>query len=350
MSELDKRTVLSPATMALAAAADAEAMAAAVTVVIAGDMWAKHMDDPAFRAAFERSVRDNVGAVLRLFAGQASLADTQAPAGYALTDLLAEMAAPIADLERAYWIGSSCLWQEWFALAQRAAEAGKGSLGELVGPPTVLMFEYLVEVLRLVIARYEAVGGAIRSTRDDRRRALLAALIDGSMGESTAEAEAVLGYGLSGLHVGLALEAASRADAERAASHFVRTTGAQDSLLLMHAPSIWLLWLRYPPAPVGPLLDCVTAAAADCGSAVSIGDPAPCTTGFLQSRQDALQATAAAAGGAPRRECFAFATPTSKPCSCRTRREPAGSPPTNSANSPQTTTGSNGSEPRCWTG
>ncbi len=289
MPEFEERVRLSPATKALAARVDLDAFCASVGAAVADDVWAKYADNPTFRVAMEASVRDNVGSIVRLFSGQTTLDDTAPPAGFAMTDLLAEMGVPVGELERAYWVGVSSMWQEWFAFAEAAADRGEGKLAELVGPPTALMFEYLIEVLGLVVARYEAVSAAIRRTRDDRRRGLLAQLLDGSTDASAEEIEQVLGYRLTGSHVALAIGAPTRVEAEQLSTQLSRAVEAQSSLLLLHAPALWLLWLRFPPNRATSPVDHLQKAAVEARISVSIGDAGTDLAGFLQTRQDALE-------------------------------------------------------------
>lgn len=289
MSEFADRFRLSPATMALAARTDRDPMVAGIIAALADDVYAKHIEHPTFRAALERSVRDNVESIIGLFSGQVTLADIQPPAAFALTDLLAELGVSVGDLERSYWVGVSSLWQEWFAVAEGAAANGEGTLAELVGPPTALMFEYLIDVLGMVVARHDAVTAAISASRDDRRRDLLADLIAGSLDSATEEVEETLGYRLSGHHVALAIAAGTRTQAEQLSGQFARGTQAQGSLLLMHSPAEWLLWLRFPSGSRASLVERVRQAAGDCAVAVSVGDAGSDLTGFLQSREDALE-------------------------------------------------------------
>ncbi|MGQ0465863.1 MAG: PucR family transcriptional regulator [Sporichthyaceae bacterium] len=274
---------LTEATRALAKGVDRDAMAAVVVQAVAGDLWAPHMADPAFREALHTSVRDNVGTILALFAGETTLADIRPPAEFRLTDMLAEMGVGVGELERSYWVGMSRLWAEWFALAQTAADDGRGTVGEFVGPPTELMFQYLIEVLAIVVDRYDAVGEQIRLGRDDQRRTLVAALVDGTSTASVAEAEQVLGYRLGGMHLGLVLHVSGRREAERATDALRAAVGARGSLLTLHGPGAWLAWLALPAGR--PVVDPTPAA----GVPISAGEPADGLSGFLQTRSDALE-------------------------------------------------------------
>jgi hypothetical protein len=289
MPKFEERIRLSPATMALATRVDKEPIVAAVVAAVSEDVYAAHIGNPTFRQAVCRSVRDNVESILRLFAGQATLDEIRPPAAFSLTDLLAELGIPVGDLERSYWVGSSAFWVEWFAVAEKAAEEGEATLAELVGPPTMVMFEYLIEVLRMVVARHDAVSTAIRASRDDRRRELLAQLTDGSIDTSTEDIEEILGYRLGGQHVAIAIASATRVEAEQLSNHLARGPEAQGSLLLMHSPALWLLWLRFPAGrPVDPI-DRIRRAAADGVAAICVGSAGWDLRGFLQSREDALE-------------------------------------------------------------
>lgn len=275
---------LTEATRALAQGVDRDAMAATVAHALAEDLWAPHMADPAFREALHTSVRDNIGTILALFSGETTLADIRPPAEFQLTDMLAEMGVGVGEVERSYWVGMSTFWAEWFALAQAAADEGRGGLGEFVGPPTLLMFQSLIEVLAMVVDRHDTVSEQIRRGRDDTRRALVAQLVDGTSAASAAEAEQILGYRLSGTHLGLVLHVSGRREAERASDLLRTAAGARGSLLTLHGPGAWLAWLALPAGR--PVVDLTTAAA---GVPISTGQPADGLPGFLRTRADALE-------------------------------------------------------------
>jgi len=283
---------LSPATRALAARADPEELIAAVAGAVATEAFAEHVGDPVFMAAMQASVRDNVGGVLSIIAGTSTLADIRPPANFALTDLLAEMGVPISEVERSYWVGVRQMWQEWFALARAAAEAGEGTLEEFVGTPTQLMLQAVIEVISLVVGRYDAVSDAIRRTRDDKRRMLLAQMVDGSLTAATAEVEQTLGYRLDGTHLGLAVEVSGRGDAERVCTELISAIGARGSLLILHAPALWLIWLGLVGPPGTEALTRLDRALSASGATLCVGDPARGITGFLQTRRDALEVAA----------------------------------------------------------
>jgi hypothetical protein len=256
---------------------------------VAAEVWPERSLDPTFRAGLQASVRHNVDAALRMWAGESSPSEVRPPGGFALTDLLAELGVPISEVEAAYWVGSSRAWQEWFTIAQAAAEAGEGTIAEFIEPQTQLMFRYLINLLALVVERYESVAAEIRRSRDDRRRALVAQLVDGAPLPAVDELERDLGYRLAGTHLALALHVVGRHAAEALAAHLAATARARGSLLILHAPGLWLLWLNLAAPPTGEAGAALEAALAAEGTPAAVGEPAAGLPGFLQTRSDALE-------------------------------------------------------------
>lgn len=281
---------LTPATCALARRVDVEAIAAMVSEAVVAEAFTEHSGDPVFRAALDRSVRDNVGAILALWSGTGTLTDIRPPAAFALTDMLAELGVPISEVERSYWVGMSRAWQEWFALARAAADAGEGTVEEFVGPPTELLFKYLIDVVTMVVERYDTVSEAIRRSRDDTRRELVGELVDGTRTESSEDLERALGYRLSGTHLALAVHIGGRREAERLTADLVGAVAARGSLLIVAGPGMWLVWLGLNAAPGAAAWTAIETVARARGAAVFAGEADSGPAGFLQTRRDALDA------------------------------------------------------------
>ena len=280
---------VSAATRALAQRSDVDALTAAVASAVTAEVYVGHTSDPAFLAALNTSVRDNVTAALGLFAGTSTLADIRPPAAFVLTDMLAELGVPVSEVERSYWVGMSRFWQEWFALARAAAEAGEGTVEEFVGPPTELMFRYLIDVVALVVARHEAVSAEIRRSRDDKRRALVAEMVDGTLTEATEEVERNLGYRLNGIHLALALQVAGRRDAERLTGELSAALEVRGSLVLLQGAGTWLIWLGLHGQPGLEMFEGIEAIARADSAALCVGEAGTGLAGFLQTRHDALE-------------------------------------------------------------
>jgi len=283
---------LGAAVKRLAARADADALAAAVVQSVAEEVWADEVDDPAFAAAMSMSVRDNVRAALEMLAGRLELGSARPPGALAFIDLVAEAGLPVGRVEAAYWVAMRRFWREWFALAKEAAEAGEGTLEEFVGVPVELMFEHLTGVLDLVVARHESIHAQIRHTREEKRRVLVAEVLDGSTSISIGDAERTLGYGFNaGVHLALTVERATRSELERCVGKLLPACNAQAHLVHFHGASRWLLWLRFERLPAVECLDRAAAVLAESGVVAAIGEPGSGLRGFRQSRRDALEAS-----------------------------------------------------------
>jgi hypothetical protein len=274
----------------LATATDAEILTSAVVEQIGRELWPDKCADPAFVVTLSAAVRHNMRALLDLFAGASTVADISPPAGFAFTDLAAEMSIPVDQLEFAYWIGARRFWREWSGTALTAVEAGEGTFEELIRVPTELMFQYLVRVNALVIARHAAVCERIRTSQEDKRRALLTQILDGRLCEPSTDVENALGYPFAGTHLALALEVTSRADAEQVVGKLITATGARCSVLLLHGPGLWIGWLNLPTSAEIDIPGQIAPVVTDIGVAVSIGEPRRDFIGFRRSGHDTLVA------------------------------------------------------------
>jgi hypothetical protein len=273
---------------AMAARIDPDEIAEAVSRDTATNVWPDNARDPQFLEALRRSGRDNVHAIVAIFAGRLELADVNPEGALAFADLTAELGIPVSELERGYWVGVRSFWREWFRLARQESAAGAGSLEELVGPATIEMFDYIIHILGVVVARYDAVRAEILRNQEDRRRAVLGQILNGAVTQPTSELENVLGYRLRGTHLGLALEVDERAQAERVAATLTETSGALGSLMLLHAPGTWMLWLGYA-GTVGPAETAAVAkGAATSGATMAIGAPASGLAGLRRTYEQAL--------------------------------------------------------------
>src|ERR1700742_712546 len=99
----------------LADRTDPDAMAELITADIAARVWPEHTRDPDFLEAMRLSVRDNVRAIVALFAGRLTIAAADPRGAFGFADLTAEMGIPVSELESAYWVGVQSFWRLWFA-------------------------------------------------------------------------------------------------------------------------------------------------------------------------------------------------------------------------------------------
>ncbi len=272
---------------AMAARIDPDEIAAAVSRDTATHVWPENSRDPEFLAALRRSGRDNVHAIVAIFAGRLELRDVNPEGALIFADLTAELGIPVSELERGYWVGVRSFWREWFRLAREESAKGAGRLEELVGPATNEMFDYIIHILGVVVARYDAVRAEILRNQEDRRRAVLGQILDGTVTVATSEVENQLGYRLRGTHLALALEVDERAQAERVAAMLIETSHALGSLLMLQVPGTWMLWLGYAGA-VGPSeITAVAKGAESSGATMAIGAPGAGLAGLRRTYEQA---------------------------------------------------------------
>jgi hypothetical protein len=283
---------ISPAARALAARIDPAEWAAATVAAMCAEVWPGHAADPVFTAALRTSTEDNVRAVLGRLGGEPSPAQIRAPAGFAFTDLAAELGIPVSEIEAAYWVALRQFWRQWFATATAAAAAGEGSIEELLGTPTEMVIQYLIDVLKIVVARHAAVSETIRRTREDERRTLLAQLIEDRATLPLDDIERALNYRFSGTHLAVAVQALERSRAEQALHGLAERVGAHGSLQLLHGADVWICWLRFPAAPSEQRLAELTTALHALDLPVSTGGAGQGLDGFRRTRQDVLSVVA----------------------------------------------------------
>jgi hypothetical protein len=270
----------------LAARTDADAIADIVCADIFEDVWGNR--DPEFREVLRISVRDNIRAIVALFAGNLIIAETDPHGAFGFADLTAELGIPVSELEKGYWVGVQSFWRLWFIAAREEAAAGV-NLAELLGPATDLLFEYIIHILGAVVSRYDATRAEILRNQEDRRRAVIADILEGRITAGGQDVENVLGYRLRGTHLGVAMEIDQRAGAERALNELVARTGAAGSLLTLHSPGVWVVWLGFPNAPEGARA-AVAEAAAKVGAPFAVGAPGVGLAGLRRTGTQALDA------------------------------------------------------------
>jgi hypothetical protein len=283
---------ISPAARALAARVDpSEAVERTVSAMCA-EVWPAHAADPVFVAALRSSTLDNTRAVLATLAGELPPEQIRPPAGFAFTDLAAEMGIAISEIEAAYWIALRQFWRFWFATATAAAAADEGSIEELLGTPTEKAIQYLIDVLKIVVARHAGVTESIRRTRDDERRTLLELVVSDRNTMPLDDLERALNYRFTGTHLAVAVQSLERARAEQALSGLAERAGAHGSVQVLHGADVWICWLRFPAPPSEQRWADLTTALTALDLPVSTGEPAPGLDGFRRTRQDALAVVA----------------------------------------------------------
>lgn len=269
-------------------ASDFDQMVELLTHEIVAHVWPDRCLDPEFVHSLRLSVRDNVRALLATVEGTLDLVEADPQGAFAFAELSAELGIPVSELESAYWVGARGLWREWFARVRSTGGRTAGDQLDQVGRGTMLIFDYVIHILGAVVARYDVTRAEILRNREDRRRAVLGQILDGSVTQATAEAESALGYRLRGTHVALAVKVDERAQAERVAATVAEATGADSSMMVLHAPGTWMLWLGFLAAFGDRQVSALGQAAAAAGVEMAVGDPAAGIEGLRRTSEQAL--------------------------------------------------------------
>jgi len=286
------RLVTSPATRALAARTDPAPFIEASLEAILSEVWGHHTSDPALMAALHASVTDNCTNLLKLFAGAMTSDEVGPPANFAFTDLAVEVGIQVHEIEAAYWVSMNRFWRRWYIVASEAAAAGEGTLDEFVGAPTETLMVHLFRMVKMVVARHEAVSETLHRSRNDRRRLLIAQVVDGDGTLALDDIERELGYRFSGTHLALVLQAAERSRVEHLTVNLAERVGAQGLLLTVRGADTWVCWLQFPCAVAGANRAAVESAFEDPDIAVAAGEPGTGIAGFRRTRDDALAVAA----------------------------------------------------------
>lgn len=284
----DDRQTMSAATCDLAARTDPQPFIEIALDALLQDIWSKHRDNPSFVAALQSSITHNVHALLDLFAGRLRIEDISPPAGFRFTDLAVEIGIPVSEIEGAYWLATGRFWRRWFALSVEAAKEGKGRIEEFVGPPTEVLMQYLVDVVKMVVAHYEVVSESHRRSRNEHRRMVVGRVLDGYIASSVDEIERELGYRFAGTHICLAIQATDRAWVANSLADIADHTGAEEFLYLLHQADLWVCWLRFAGPVAAADRARVSAALETTKVAVVAGEPADGIDGFRESHREAI--------------------------------------------------------------
>jgi hypothetical protein len=291
-------TVLEPGSnrpvRALARHLDIPAGAASVSRTILDSVFADRCEDAAFVAALDRCSHENVANLVEVLTGRLALHDVDAECPREFAALAARLGIPLAELERAYWVGVERLWQEWFELCHTSSRGASTELRDLLGGSTSLLFGYVDRVLAQVVARYGSVHEEMAATREDRRRELVAALLNGEpTALSEAAAEELLGYRLRRTtHVALWFESDDARRITRALATLRTQTSATGSLLVRGDGGTWYGWLGYLGKGRAGVLSDLRRAAAATGELVTLGDPRGGQAGFRTSHEGARRTAA----------------------------------------------------------
>lgn len=268
---------------------DVDALAVALTREIAAEVWPDRCNDPEFLNALRQSVHDNMTALEATVDGTMDLLEAQPAGAFAFAELTAELGIPVSELEAAYWVGARGLWRVWFTRARYTSGRSGDDLLDHVHRATMLIFDYVIHIGSAVVARYDCTRADILRNREDRRRAVLGQILDGTVSQVTAETESALNYRVRGSHIAIALRVDERAQAERVAGALAQAAAADCSMLLLQAPGSWMLWLGFRGRVEADRLTTLTGAACAVGVEMGIGDPACGVEGLRRTSEQALE-------------------------------------------------------------
>ncbi|HEX4248624.1 MAG TPA: helix-turn-helix domain-containing protein [Pseudonocardia sp.] len=284
-------TVLQPGSSTLvrglATRVDVPARADSVSGAILTTVFPDRANDATFVATLSRCSQENVASVVEVLAGRLAMHDIDAHCACEFATLVARLGIPLAELERSYWVGVERLWQDWFDLCRTSSGEGKGDLPDLLGGSTSLLFGYVDRVLAQVVRRYTEVSEEMSATCEDRRRDVVLRLLDGSVTDAGDAVDALLGYRMRAMHLGLLFHSGRRREVTRAMATLRAESGARTSLLVQPDASTWYGWLGYQDGMDAARLDAVRRIATTIGEPVALGEPGRGLAGFLRSHESA---------------------------------------------------------------
>ncbi|HEX6390062.1 MAG TPA: helix-turn-helix domain-containing protein [Solirubrobacteraceae bacterium] len=272
----------------LAAEVEVEPAARAVTADIVAESWPEQ-DDPAFRVALFRSVEGNLTAIFDILAGVQDR-DFVPETALEFAEVCAHLGITAAEVERCYRVGMASLWTRWCDIAWTHANGQAVPFDELIKGPTLTIHAYVDHVLEAVVARHEQVRHELTRTQRDRRRMLLAQILDGSIDSVPDELEEALGYTLADTHLALLVETERMSPPEAEMSLMRRAADARGAILIQHTPNAWVVLLGRS-APFEPEhLSRLRRALSELTFKVAVGDPAAGLAGLRQTRDQAFEA------------------------------------------------------------
>jgi hypothetical protein len=266
----------------------AATLAAGIAAGIAREVYPERAEDPAFRSLLQSCVRENVQAVLDLWADRTTLDDVAPDHALGFARAAAEARIPLSALERTYWLGAGRLWDAWVEQITRAAP-GPEDLQAYVGVPGRLLFAYVDRVLAVVVPCYEATRASMVRRVDDLRRAALDELLAGD-GPADPRWETTLGYRLGAVHLAVLVEPDGRVPRETIEGRIAEAAGATATTVRDEDDGAWVLWLGRPDGFEGEPSARLRSHLATIAGSVAVGEPCAGVGGFRRSRAQALLA------------------------------------------------------------
>jgi DNA-binding PucR family transcriptional regulator len=158
--------------------------------------------------------------------------------------------------------------------------------------PTESLMQQVRRAVTFATARYEAISESTRRGSSDRRQLLVTSVVDGTPAFALEDIEQELGYRFSGTHLALLLQATERSRVDQLVATLAERVGAAGSLLVMHGPDTWVLWLRFTGPVDAETRDALVLGLREPQVTVTAGEPAAGLAGFRRTRGNVLAAAA----------------------------------------------------------
>jgi hypothetical protein len=280
---------VAPPARRLAEAVDPHEMADVVSRDIMGEVWPDR-DELGFRAAVGRSVQGNVAAIFDILRGRMPMEAARPQPALDLADVTAHLDVPATELERAYRVGVTSLWSQWFQVSSAAAEASPGGLAPLLEGPSLTMLTYIDRILLEVLGRYESTRGELERTSGQLRRLLVRQIADGSLIDPPADLDRRLDYHVGDHHLAVLLYRGDGTPTRALVERLRTAAGARGTLMLQHGPRAWAVWTgaagAYAPEAIGQLRRVLEGS----GWLAAISDPGRGIEGIRRTYVQAVEA------------------------------------------------------------
>lgn len=276
---------------ALARGLDAAALAAHLAVTLEREVYPGFTDRPAAVQLLRASCDAKIRVLAQLLSQDGDPARVVVPEAIEFAHALARMGVPADTVERSYRVGQETVWQWWLDEVERHVAATGAPMAPILRATSPVMFGF---VDRMLADTLEAYHGALEDQRrsvTDRRRRLVAQLLDGTVAAPSPEAERLLRYRLDGEHVAFAVADVAPAGCERLAQALHDALDGGGRLVVEDRElGGTVVWVRAAAELRNGVRAGVVRLLESSGYRVAIGEPADALTGFRRTREDACAA------------------------------------------------------------
>ncbi|WP_205697207.1 CdaR family transcriptional regulator [Conexibacter sp. SYSU D00693] len=270
----------------LAAALDVPSLAAHLADVLVHDAYGEVAPGTRLPALLQASCDAKVSALRDVLRGERPSHAVTSPETTAVAVELARLRVPTTTIERSYRIGQEAVWQWWLDEVDAYVARTGASATDILRATTPVMFEVIDRLLTATLETYDETVEARRRSVAERRRRLVAQVLDGELDAPGADAERLLRYRFDGHHVTAVLTAGSWRATERLAARLHDLLGAQGLLLVEDGLTGGVAWLRVPEVGLGAR-EAVARAVTAAEAGAAFGDPGAGVEGFRRSHADA---------------------------------------------------------------